>query len=142
MGPQSQWGPIGGPICSLCIVCVVLLPSRQQMENHCGSNHQEDRKPRDPQRIDYLGIGAFTVMITNFFAAIEFLGRGKSGATMTSIFIGVAVSFGFTFLLVEAYQAEEAVISLNIVKTLFGIHFLVQVLLLLGRQSVFPRPAP
>jgi hypothetical protein len=84
------------------------------MENHCGSNHQEDRKPRDPQRIDYLGIGAFTVMITNFFAAIEFLGRGKSGAIMTSIFIGVAVSFGFTFLLVEAYKAEEAVISLNI----------------------------
>jgi hypothetical protein len=80
-------------------------------------------------------------MITSFFAAIEFLGRGKSGTTMALIFIGVAVSFGLIFLLVEAYQAEEALIPLNIVKTVLGIHFLVQVLLLLGRQSVFPRHA-
>jgi hypothetical protein len=94
------------------------------MEIHCESNHQEDRKPRDPQRIDYLGIGAFTVMITSFFRAIKFLGSGKSGATMTLIFIGVAVSFGLIFLLVEAHQAEEAVISLNIVKIVLGIHFL------------------
>ena len=120
-----------------CIACVVLLSSGQHIEESCENTDQTDQKPR---KVDYLGIGTFTIMITSFFAVIELFGRAKLDITISLIFIGVALSFGLLFLLIEAYLAKEPLIPLTLLKTVLGIHFLIQILLLLGRQSVCHLP--
>ena len=58
-----------------CIACVVLLSSGQHIEESCENTDQTDQKPR---KVDYLGIGTFTIMITSLFAAIWAFWEGKA----------------------------------------------------------------
>lgn len=57
---------------------------------------------------------------------------------MASILMGSAVFSGLLFLLIEAFYAAEPLIPLGLLKTVTGIYFLAQMLLVLGREAVFP----
>ena len=119
---------------------MVLVSGGKHIENHSENSNKQAQNLQGPQKIDYLGIGALTITITSFLAAIELFGKGKPDITAPLVLLGVAFCFGILFLLVEAYHAKEPLIPLSLLRTVLGIHFLVQVLLSLGRQAVFSPP--
>lgn len=117
---------------------MVLLSSGQQFENNSENNNDEQvQTPRGLREIDYLGIGAFILTITSLLAAAELFGKGRPGIRTSAILMVVALCSALLFLLIEAYHAKEPLIPLTLLKTVMGIHFLVQILLFLGRQAVF-----
>ena len=116
----------------LCgILCMALLPTSQLPPNkHC----DQAQNPLASKKIDFLGIASFTITITSLLASIELWGKGDLKPALI-LFI-VALGFGVIFLLIEAYHAEQPLIPLSLLKTTPAIYFVVQMLLLFGRQAV------
>lgn len=111
---------------------MVLLTTQQSG----GKTSEQAQSQPVSKKIDYLGIITFTITITSLLASIEFLGKGRSQIPKSLVLLGVAFFFGLVFLLIEAYHAKEPLIPLSLLKTSSAIYFVIQMLLLFGRQGV------
>ena len=117
-----------------CVVCIILLSSGQQVENKVENTHVQ--KSSSQQNIDYLGIGALSIIITSLLTAIECLGKEGTNVTTSLILIGIAFCFSILFLLIEAYHTKQPLIPLTLLKSISGIYFVVQIILFVGGQAV------
>ncbi|ODA81067.1 hypothetical protein RJ55_04029 [Drechmeria coniospora] len=119
---------VQAPTTLFCGVLFITLWSTSQPST---SNQAQDSP--SSSRIDYLGIACFAVTITSLLASIELWGKGDTWHTW--ILLLLALIAGLLFIIIEAYHAEQPLIPLSFLKTTSSIYFLIQILLLFGRQA-------
>ncbi|KAJ5095777.1 hypothetical protein NUU61_005133 [Penicillium alfredii] len=120
---------VQAPTALLCCVCCMVFLTTQQSG---GKTSEQAQSQPVSKKIDYLGVITFTITISSLLASIEFLARGRS---QSLVLLGVTFFFGLVFLLIEAYHAKEPLIPLSLLKTSSAFYFVIQMLLLFGRQA-------
>ncbi|CAG8953348.1 hypothetical protein HYFRA_00003559 [Hymenoscyphus fraxineus] len=122
-----------------CAFCVIILSTDTKSADSPARQIKERKSVKD---IDYLGIGAFSISITSLLASIQLFGKQGSNSKTALVLLGVAVFFGLLVLLIEAFYTKEPLIPLGLLRTVTGIYFLAQMILVLGREAHVSTIAP